>query len=852
MQRKLTLIEIGAGPLPVVTPVVPRQSSWFPVVYVSPDTPPVDGVVPVPVADGVLIEWAAVDQEGVIYIIERGPSENGPWTEIHRTTETRYFYSDGSGQQWWFKITASVRGKAGEGTVVGVTPGQVPSYEEMEELNNAIGQEILDRLAGDLKATNDAIGAARAYTDGQVAVLNGILQDIVGADEWTPDKTYPVGDFVQRGGTLYRALLENTGVVPGTDTATWQEIGNYTSVGDALAAAISMSTQNASDILAESTRVDAVVARMPAGTGAVASAASVSDLEQATADAFSAVGQRVGAVEATVPADGGRAASTAQVNSVDQARADGDDALALRINETKGALEGKASADALNLLQTHVQETDGRVQANAQDIASVRSELGGGSNLVPNAAFEVSLAGWSVAANQWDASAQTVRNLAGDTWRPPGINNLGMTYPNVTPSGSYVWQSDLIPVTEGVLYIPSVYTAAHRCTAFGRVVFTDASGKEIGNGGELSRNAGQFLGGQNLNGWLRGTRPPIAAPSGARFARFQFWATAATGEAPYAWFLRPMLEQARSGQTIPSPWVDSATGLDAKYAAATQSLETRAVQLENGQTQLMAQYTFALDVNGHAIGMKALNNGAVGRIDFVADALSIVDPGNTGSTTFEGGRWITRSGGYMMAHGKPFGATGDLMMWCGIGSAVNDASKANGLFWIDNKGNAYFGGSLSAGVLRNAVQTSTTQTVGTELLNGPFRTNGGNRTVTLSFARTHRRQRSQQGSTGFVAGAGANTAQVQLFRQIGSGGWVLWQTLNVTGSVSISNETDGPDIAYSGWGGSFTVNDSSSAQETVSYLARIVAFGEQSVTHQAGNFDSQTITQNLSIISVEQ
>ncbi|NIJ69017.1 hypothetical protein FHY09_001459 [Xanthomonas sp. 60] len=45
------------------------------------------------------------------------------------------------------------------------------------------------------------------------------------------------------------------------------------------------------------------------------------------------------------------------------------------------------------------------------------------------------------------------------------------------------------------------------------------------------------------------------------------------------------------------------------------------------------------------------------------------------------------------------------------------------------------GGSLSAGVLRNAVQTGTTQTLGTDVLNGPFRTNGGNRTVTLSFVR---------------------------------------------------------------------------------------------------------------------
>jgi hypothetical protein len=287
-------------------------------------------------------------------------------------------------------------------------------------------------------------------------------------------------------------------------------------------------------------------------------------------------------------------------------------------------------------------------------------------------------------------------------------------------------------------------------------------------------------------------------------------------------------------------------------ANATQILETRATQLENGQTQLMAQYAFALDVNGRTIGMKALNNGTVGRIDFVADAINIVDPNNTGSTTFEGGRWITRSGGYMQVHGKPFGTTGDLMFYIGVGSDPNAASKGNGIFWIDNKGNAYFGGSLSAGVLRNGVQTGTTQTIGTELVNGPFRTNGNNRTVTLSFVRTHRRQRSAGGSTGWVSGAGSNTAQVQLYRQIGTGGWVLWQVLNVTGSVNISNETDGPDIVDSGWSGSFTVNDSSSPLETVSYRAVVTAFTEQSVAHQSGSFDAQTITQNLSIISVEQ
>lgn len=160
-ERKITLIDIGAGALPSVTPVTAQNSSWFPTVYVSPETPPVDGVTPEPVADGVLIEWDAIDQAGVVYIIERGPSQNGPWTEIHRTTETRYLYSDGSGQKWYFRITASVRGKPGQGTVVEATPA--PTTAQLVTAQQKLDKEIVDRALAD---ANEA--AARARDIGSV------------------------------------------------------------------------------------------------------------------------------------------------------------------------------------------------------------------------------------------------------------------------------------------------------------------------------------------------------------------------------------------------------------------------------------------------------------------------------------------------------------------------------------------------------------------------------------------------------------------------------------------------------------------------------------------------------------
>lgn len=166
--RKLTLVEIGVGVLPSPSPAAPRYSNWFPVVHRPPDVPPVDGVTPNPVADGVLLEWPAVDLAGVVYVVERGPSPDGPWTEIYRTTDTRYFYSDNTGTKWWFKITPTVRGRPGSGSVVEATPP--PATAELIKQTERITKEIADRIEADA-----AEAAARA--DGLAAAARDLLAE---------------------------------------------------------------------------------------------------------------------------------------------------------------------------------------------------------------------------------------------------------------------------------------------------------------------------------------------------------------------------------------------------------------------------------------------------------------------------------------------------------------------------------------------------------------------------------------------------------------------------------------------------------------------------------------------------
>ena len=181
--RKLTLVEIGVGGLPSASPVAPRFSTWFPVPFKPPDVPPANGVTPTPVADGVVLEWDAVNLEGVVYVISRSENQNGPLTEIHRTTETRYVYSDGSGKTWWFQITPTVRGKTGTGTVVGVVPPttskdlaeqQAKLAAEISARIQAIADEAAARAAGLAQAAQDLVAEALLRQQGVTEALQAV------------------------------------------------------------------------------------------------------------------------------------------------------------------------------------------------------------------------------------------------------------------------------------------------------------------------------------------------------------------------------------------------------------------------------------------------------------------------------------------------------------------------------------------------------------------------------------------------------------------------------------------------------------------------------------------------------
>lgn len=78
--------------------------------------------------------------------------------------------------------------------------------------------------------------------------------------------------------------------------------------------------------------------------------------------------------------------------------------------------------------------------------------------------------------------------------------------------------------------------------------------------------------------------------------------------------------------------------------------------------------------------------------------------------------------------GNGFGDSDQFFLWYGPASvAVGDATEASGVVWLKTDGSAYFGGTLSSGIITNAGQT--TFSSATEFVLGSFTSVGGSCTI---------------------------------------------------------------------------------------------------------------------------
>lgn len=381
------------------------------------------------------LSWDAVAVASAYNVQWR--SNQGSWVDAgNNAATTREIYGIPAGPFEIQVVAIDSLGRRSLPTFGGpydVTTPDVPPGV-IDDVRGELDSEIQARIDADFDvaaaAAADATAKANAARDAAIAyadVIAAQLNDIIEADVWDNATNYVIGDIVQWAGKLYRAETDNIGQQPDTNPDDWLLMGNYTSLGEAVAAAVNLSTQNATDIEAVSTSLDAVVARMPAGTGELATQASVADEATARATADTALGSRVTVVEARMPAGSGQLATAAAVTTLEGRVTTAEDtitaqssaitAIQSRLPAGTGQL---ATSAAVTALDARVTTAEGTITSLSTAITSVNATLGGIANdsFIVNGSFEYQ--------GDWGASVNTIGTL------PPACSYYG-------PTGNHVY-----------------------------------------------------------------------------------------------------------------------------------------------------------------------------------------------------------------------------------------------------------------------------------------------------------------------------------------------------------------------------------------------------------------------------
>lgn len=144
----------------------------------------------------------------------------------------------GGASRWYWARFVNVEGLAGPFNLVGGTRGDTAT-DPAHLLTLLSGQIAEGQLAQSLEDRIDLIDGGESLA-GSVAARIATVQDqvneLLNLPEWVSTTSYAVGDQVVYNGFLYAALVANTNVIPSSDDTKWDEIGEYSTLGDAVAA----------------------------------------------------------------------------------------------------------------------------------------------------------------------------------------------------------------------------------------------------------------------------------------------------------------------------------------------------------------------------------------------------------------------------------------------------------------------------------------------------------------------------------------------------------------------------------------------------------------------------------------
>ncbi|NBB41369.1 DUF7359 domain-containing protein [Sphingobium yanoikuyae] len=189
-------------------------------------------------------------------------------------------------------------------------------------------------------------------------------------------------------------------------------------------------------------------------------------------------------------------------------------------------------------------------------------------------------------------------------------------------------------------------------------------------------------------------------------------------------------------------WTEGATGIAASTDSswATRSDAVCLCTWLQGTNRIVQNYGSTI-IDGNRITTGSINADrlAVNTLSAIAADIGTVNAGmirnQSGTTQIDvtNGRIMFNNGTTMKVQGNGFGTNNQFLEWFGPAlSNINQCSETNATSYQKVSGQAYFGGALLAGTLRNAVQTSSLASNASVTL-PTFGSNGGTIVVNCSW-----------------------------------------------------------------------------------------------------------------------
>jgi hypothetical protein len=144
----------------------------------------------------------------------------------------------GGASRWYWARFINVDGTAGPFNLVDGTRGDTAT-DPAHLISLLSGQIAEGQLATALSDRIDLIdGGANVAGSvaAQMATIQGQVNSLLNLPTWDSTTSYAIGDQVVYNGFLYAALVATTNVIPSSDDTKWQEIGEYSTIGAAVAA----------------------------------------------------------------------------------------------------------------------------------------------------------------------------------------------------------------------------------------------------------------------------------------------------------------------------------------------------------------------------------------------------------------------------------------------------------------------------------------------------------------------------------------------------------------------------------------------------------------------------------------